>query len=120
MAEPVKPPPPPPPPAPSAAEETARKEATFAAQLRAAIQAAVVYPFAARNMGFQGKARVEFTFRDGISSQAHIVQSSGNGMIDQAAIAAVTTATAPPMPESLKGKSMTYQVTVVFQLNASR
>jgi protein TonB len=120
VAEPVVPPSPPTPPVATVVDDTAQREANFAARLKAAIQAAVAYPFAARNMGYQGQARVEFMFRDGVSSQVHIVQSSGSGMIDQAAIAAVANAPVPLLPDSLKGKSMTYQVTVVFRLNAAR
>ncbi|MCL2658589.1 MAG: TonB family protein [Betaproteobacteria bacterium] len=78
----------------------------------------MVYPFAARTMNAQGKARVEFVFHDGAFSHVRIIQSSGNGMLDQAALAAVTHAAVPPIPDSLADKSMTYQVTVVFELNA--
>ncbi len=118
VSEPVAPPAPPPPPMPS--NDAAAKEADFAAKLRAAIQAAVAYPYAARAMGSHGKARVEFAFRDGVSSHVRIVQGSGNGLLDQAALAAVANAAVPPLPDSLKGKNMTYQVTVVFELNGSR
>jgi protein TonB len=118
IAEPAAPSAPPPAQEPAHASDAAQKEANFAARLRAAIQAAVVYPFAARTMGAQGKARVEFVFRDGAFSHVRIIQSSGNGMLDQAALAAVTHAAVPPIPDSLAGKSMTYQVTVVFELNA--
>ena len=118
VSEPLKPPLPPPP--PTHGDDTAEKEADFAAKLRAAVQAALVYPPAARIMGFHGKARVEFVFKDGVSSQVRIIQSGGSNLIDQAALAAVTNAVAPPLPDSLKGKSKTYQVTVSFELNAAR
>lgn len=104
---------PPPPPR----DDSAAKEASFAAQLKAAIQAAVVYPPAARMSGFHGRARIEFVFRNGICSQVHVIQSSGSGLIDRAALAAVTAATPPPIPDSLKGRSVTYQVTVSFELS---
>jgi protein TonB len=60
---------------------------------------------------------VEFNFRDGAFSHLRIVQSAGSGMLDAAALAAVTNAAVPPVPESLRGREMTYQVTVAFDLN---
>lgn len=105
------------PPPPQPHDDSAAKEASFAAALKAAIQAAVVYPPAARMSGFQGRARIEFLFRDGVCSQVRVIQSSGSGLIDRAALAAVTAATPPPIPDSLKGHSVTYQVTVSFELS---
>jgi protein TonB len=116
----VEVPPPAPPPPVRTASTTTDKELEFAARLKAAIQAAVSYPAAAREMGFRGKARVEFLFRDGTLRQARIVQTSGNGMIDRAALAAVTNALCPPAPETLHGMDLPYQVTVMFELNAGR
>jgi protein TonB len=104
---------------PQQADKTAEKEAEFAARVKAAIQAAVVYPAAARNMGYRGKARVEFIFHDGAVQQIHIVQGSGVGMIDNAALAAVANARYPAVPESLKGKDVPYQVNVLFEINAN-
>ena len=112
--------PPPPPPPVRAATTGIDKETEFAARLKAAIQAAVSYPPAARNMGFRGKARVEFIFRDGGTRQVRVVQGSGIGMIDNAALAAVANAVYPSVPDTLKGKDMLYQVTVMFELNAAR
>lgn len=111
----VQAPPPPPPPR----DDSAAKEASFAAALKAAIQAAVVYPPAARMSGFQGQTQVEFVFRDGVCSQVRVIRSSGSGLIDRAALAAVTEAVPPPVPPSLKGRTMTYEVTVLFALDAS-
>ena len=96
------------------------REAEFAMRLKASIQAAVVYPAAARAMGFSGRARLEFQFRDGLVSHLRVVQSSGSGMIDQAALASVGNAVVPPIPESIKGRDLTYQVTVEFQLKSER
>jgi len=110
--------PPPPPPAPATGPSD--KELEFAARVKAAIQAAVVYPMAAKQMGYRGKAVVEFVYRDGQVSQTHIAQSSGLGMIDNAALAAVSAARFPTAPETLKGKDMSYRVTVLFELTASR
>jgi protein TonB len=110
---PAPPPPPPPPPR----DDAAAREASFAAQLRAAIQAAVVYPPAARMGGFHGQTRIEFVFKDGVCSRIHVIESSGSGLIDRAALAAVTAAAPPPIPDSLRGRSVTYWVTVLFELS---
>jgi protein TonB len=111
--------PPPPPPRPPVASNAAL-EAEFAARLRAAIQAAVVYPPAARFMGLKGRARVEFIYRDGSPRQQRILQSSGNGMIDQAALAAVSGAVFPPAPEFMRGKDYLYQIAVNFDVTTAR
>jgi len=113
VAVPVAPPPAPPVPP---ANHDAEREAEFAERLKAAIRAAVVYPAAARNMGLRGQVRVEFYFRDGVRSRLRVVQGSGSGMLDQAALTTVSAAAVPPLPESLKGREMTYQVTVTFDL----
>ena len=108
------------PPPPQRSNLAAEREAEFAARVKAAIQAAVVYPSAARAMGFVGRVRVEFHLRDGAASQARILQASGVGMIDRAALSAVTTATFPDAPDTLRGKDQVYQVTVQFDLSAAR
>lgn len=118
-ASPISEAPPPPPPAPvRGIDAVANKEAEFAARLKAAIQAAVSYPPAARAMGFRGKARVEFVYRDGGTHHMRVIEGSGIGMIDNAALAAVANATYPAAPDSHKGRDMPYQVTVIFELSA--
>lgn len=90
------------------------------ARLRAAIQAALVYPSAARDAGFQGHARVEFVFRDGVARNPRIIRSSGMGLTDRAALAAVENAIYPAVPPSLAGRETTYQVTVRFEMVQER
>jgi len=99
---------------------TAQKEAEFNAKVRAAIQAAVIFPSMARTMGFVGRARVEFSLRDNIPSRIKIIQSSNIGMIDRAAMSAVSAAVYPETPDSLKGKDQLFQVTVLFEVNSMR
>jgi protein TonB len=114
----AQPAPPPPPPLPAAGPSD--KELEFAARVKAAIQAAVVYPMAAKQMGFRGKAVVEFMYRDGAVMQIRVVQSSGMVMIDNAALAAVSAARFPTPPETLKSKDVPYRVTVMFELTNNR
>jgi len=111
--------PPPPPPQPTV-NVNAALEAEFAARLRASIQSAVVYPAAARFMALKGRARVEFIYRDGAYRQVRIAQSSGNGMIDQAALAAVSGATFPTPPDFMRGKDYPYQIAVNFDVTSAR
>jgi protein TonB len=96
--------------------EDRQAEADLAARLRAAIQAALVYPSAARDAGFQGHTRVEFVFRDGVVRNPRIIRSSGMGLTDRAALAAVENAIYPAVPPSLAGRETTYQVTVRFEM----
>jgi len=110
------PPQPPPPPLPSTAGKP-DPALEYAARVRAAVQAAVVYPPAAASMNFGGRARVEFLLRDGVPSHVRISQGSGLGMIDRAALKSVQDAIFPPPPPSMQGKDLNYQVWVEFKRN---
>ena len=57
--------------------------------MRAAIQAALHYPESARMAGMSGRTRVAFRYRDGVVSNVSVVVSSGMGLLDRAAVAAV-------------------------------
>jgi protein TonB len=87
--------------------------AAYNARLNAAVQAAFRIPSAAADMGFKGRVRVEFTLRDGVVTDARVVQPCGLPMIDRAALAAVQSAKYPPPPQVLQGKSGVYQIWVV-------
>ena len=112
------PPAPPPPPAP-AAPDVASIKATFEAELRSAIQAAVRYPQAAKMMQLTGKTLVAFVFRDGAVSQVRVVTSSGADLLDHAALDAVRNAPYPATPKELQGKSMDFTIWVRFHLSDS-
>lgn len=107
------PPPPPPPPAPAVNAEVVDR---FQAEVRAAIQAAIVYPPTARMMKQQGRAKVAFTLTRGHAEGAQIIQSSGVATIDTAALAAVRDATYPAPPPEMAGKPLSFAVFVVFSL----
>ncbi len=88
--------------------------AEYLAKVKAAVQAAAVYPPAAMELNFRGRTRVEFKLRDGVASQANIITGSGMGLVDRAALQSVRVAVYPPPPAAAQGKEETYQVWVEF------
>jgi protein TonB len=111
------PPPAPPPAAPAAPAVPAGPTPTFEGALRAAIQAALRYPEAARMAGMSGRTRVAFHYRDGVVSDVSVVISSGMGMLDRAALAAVRDANCPKPEPAFAGKTLSEQLWVNFNLN---
>ena len=89
----------------------------FAAKLRAAIQASVVYPFALRDMAVTGQVEVEFVYLDGAVSDVQVVQGGKVSAFDRAAIAAVQAAPMPMPPAELAGHAHTFKVTVNFSFS---
>lgn len=81
-------------------------------KLAAAVQAAFVVPGPATALGFKGRTRVEFQLKDGVVSNIKILQASGLGAVDRAAIKAVETAVFPVPPGPLLGKEGVYQIWV--------
>ncbi len=86
----------------------------YAAQVKAAVQAAVEYPEAANNLRVKSRARVEFSLRDGQQKNPHILISSGLGVFDRAAIRVVEMAHYPAPPPVLAGQEKLFQVWVEF------
>jgi protein TonB len=86
--------------------------------MRAAIQAALRYPESARMAGMAGRTRVTFQYHDGEVSGVTLVTSSGSGMLDRAALAAVREAAYPKPEPALAGKTLNEQLWVTFNLNA--
>ena len=84
----------------------------YNAKLTAAAQAAFEVPGAVTALAFKGRARVEFNLRDAQASGIHIVQTSGLGAMDRAALKAVQNAAFPQPPASLQGKELRYQIWV--------
>ncbi|AKJ68069.2 hypothetical protein ABW99_07435 [Pandoraea thiooxydans] len=111
------PPPVPQPPPPAAPVAAAAPGANFASALRAAIQAALRYPVAARMGGMTGRTRVAFDYRDGVVSHVRVVISSGVGLLDRAALAAVREAAVPKPKPAFAGKTFAEQLWVTFNLN---
>ncbi len=88
----------------------------YNARLTAAAQAAFEVPGAVTALGFKGRARVAFSLRDALPSAIHIVQSSGLGAMDRAAMKAVQQAAYPQPPASLQGKELSYQIWVTHEM----
>ncbi|WP_174995795.1 TonB family protein [Pandoraea horticolens] len=113
------------PPAPSAAPATlpaappvaasSGPDERFVAKLRAAVQAAVVYPMALRGMGLAASIDVEFVYMDGRVSNVHVARPGHVATLDEAAIAAVQRAAMPSAPPSLAGTPHAFKVRVIFR-----
>jgi protein TonB len=85
--------------------------------LRAAIQAALHYPESARMASISGRTRVAFQYRDGVVSDVRVVVSSGMGLLDRAAVAAVRDAAYPKPEPAFVGKTLSEQLWVTFNLD---
>jgi protein TonB len=86
----------------------------FQAEARAAVQAALRYPNAARIRKLTGQSRVGFDYRDGQVSNARIVTSSGYDILDDAAINALNSASLPAPPQDLAGHLLKLTIAVNF------
>ena len=104
--------PPPPPPAPDP-----QVKDSYLGRVKAAIQAAVRYPEAARMMGTQGRVEVAFTLRDGAVGQVRILVPGVMAAFNAAALAAVRAAAIPAPPAVLAGKGMGLTLWVDFKLD---
>lgn len=99
--------------APPAPESTPPDlSAAYNAKLTQAVQMAFEVPAVAESLNFKGRTRIEFSLHNGVVSASRVVQSSGLGAVDRAALKAVQTANYPAPPPSLQGKDGTYQIWV--------
>ena len=116
---PVTPPAPPPPPAPSPA---ARQSAidTYAAMLRARVQANAHVPGSVRMMHVGGTAVISFRLTpSGHLLSAHIAQSSGIGAINRAALKTVEETSFPPFTKKMPKRDMAFDVRVHLSAHGS-
>ena len=95
---------------PPIASPTVDPALAYNVKLAAAVQAAFEVPGSAKALAFKGRARVEFTLHEGMASAIRVIQGSGLGAVDRAAIKAVESATFPLPPVELKNKVGTYQI----------
>ena len=105
---------PPPPAQPPASASTAKPSAEFEAKLRDAVQAAVRYPSAAKIMRLTGHVRLGFLYQDGVVSNPRVLVSSGQAMLDRAALAALNDTNFPAAPAELKGHALNLEIVVTF------
>lgn len=103
--------------APAPVPVAATPTPSFEGALRAAIQAALRYPESARMAGMAGRTRVAFEYRDGVASNVSVVVSSGIGILDRAALAAVRDADYPKPEAAFVGKTLSEQLWVTFNLD---
>lgn len=101
-AVPVQPPSPPPVPTSKPVNQDTLM-AEFQASMKAAIDAAKVYPKEAILAGETGTVTISFDYVNGVVSNIKIDKSSGSRPIDRSAITAVQKAALPPKPAELVG-----------------
>jgi protein TonB len=109
---PVTPPAPPPPPAPSPAARQAAID-TYAAMLRARVQANARVPDSVRMMHVGGTAVISFRLTpSGHLISAQVAQGSGIGAINRAALKTVEDTSFPPFTKKMPKHPMTFDVSV--------
>ena len=107
--------PPAPPPPPPVESKPMGPSDEYIAKVRAAVQAAFAYPMAAAEMGLHGRARVGFNLRNTSASDVKIINGSGLGLIDRAALAAVQKAAYPTPPTEQKDRTNYCEVWIEFK-----
>ena len=80
------------------------------------MQAAFVYPAAAKAAEFRGRTRVAFRLLDAKASGARVLVGSGMGLVDNAALQAVQRASYPSPPADQKAAELNFEVWVEFRL----
>lgn len=88
----------------------------FTAQVQQAVQDAATYPPTARTMRMQGRVEVGFDYRDGAARDPRIVHTSRSGLLDRAALLAVSTARYPRLTGPAGLQSLPLVITVAFTL----
>lgn len=90
----------------------------YAAQLAAALRNRLRYPDAARRQGVSGVATIRFTMqRSGRIVSASLVRSTGNTILDEAALATAAPGTAlPAAPDALPQQQLTFTVPLRFNI----
>jgi TonB family protein len=83
--------------------------------VRAAVQAAFVYPPAAKAAEFVGRTRVAFNLMDAKVSGARVLIGSGMGLVDKAALQAVQKANYPTPPGEQKSTELSFEIWVEFR-----
>lgn len=95
-------------------------EGEFAQDVRKRIERKKIYPDTARDLGMSGEVEVLYELdRDGKLIRAEIASSSGFKLLDQAALAAVKSASYKAFPEDawIGAKTQVFRTKLVFSLN---
>ena len=87
----------------------------YIAKVRAAVQAAFVYPPAAAALGIPRRTRVAFTLHGVTPAGARVLVGSGMAMMDRAALQSVQAATYPAPPPEMKEVDASFEVWVEFK-----
>ncbi len=90
--------------------------AEYLEKLRQAVQTALIYPIAAKQMGITGRVRVQFQLN--VSQQpinSKVLESSGTGMFDRYALKAVNEANYPQPPKEISSSNQIYEIWVEFK-----
>ncbi len=89
--------------------------ATYIDAVRRAIQNSIFYPVEAIQMGKKGKVEVTFTI-DRSGKVLNCRGISGERILKQAACISVKKASIPPIPETVKNETLTFQLEVNYDL----
>jgi periplasmic protein TonB len=102
---------------PSAAAATQPVSQSWRGQFSAWLLQQRVYPEAARRNGNEGTVTVRFTvLQTGNIESVTLINSSGSGILDEAALAMLRGAHAPPFPVSMTQSSLTITVPIHYRL----
>jgi periplasmic protein TonB len=104
--------------APAAAPLPVTVSPTWQSQLDAWLEAHRQYPEEAREYGQEGTATVRFTVaRDGRVTNVELVNGSGVGRLDSAAVEMLQGADVPAFPTSMPQAEMTITVKINYTLD---
>jgi protein TonB len=103
-------------PQPAASADDSAALAGLEARIDRAVQAAAFMPDAAKRQHREGRARLRFTYRDGVVDGIEVVESSQSRILDDAALAAVRRAHYPAVPSAARGRRLTLLVWIDFRL----
>jgi protein TonB len=103
-------------PQPAASADDSAALAGLEARIDRAVQAAAFMPDAAKRQHREGRARLRFTYRDGVVDGIEVVESSQSRILDDAALAAVRHAHYPAAPSAARGRRLTLLVWIDFRV----
>jgi TonB family protein len=94
----------------------------FLTTVRRKIESKKRYPISARNSGIEGRSEVRMTIlKDGKLEKAEIIKSSGNEILDNAALESIHNAIPfPPIPAELKRERIEMSIYLIFNMEMSR